>query len=92
MAAKDADSEWYARPITLPVGLLFGLVGPFLGAFLSSATAGDADTSEELRDLRMEVVRLNANVELLTQRVAEVRAIEEAAHPRYGVPPVPFTP
>jgi hypothetical protein len=86
-----------AKPITIPVGVLLALLGPFVGVL----GAQQMDTRDaQIAGLRARIerneatiaaaaladVELRSSVARLADTLGEVRRIEEAAHPRVGVP------
>jgi hypothetical protein len=87
--AKEPDVvQLLSRPITLPVGILLAGIWPvtWFGLRMSGVEQDPSRDAAE-QQLHDDYVRLNATIERLSDTISEVKAIEEAAHPRYGVPP-----
>ena len=71
-----------AKPPAWAITLLI-LVGP--GAGYKAAAYTD-DRDEKIAALELRVERLSSDVSRLADTLGDVRKIEEAAHPRVGVP------
>lgn len=63
--------------------LLIGPAGGFVGA---RYVAPDDDRDDKIVALELRVERLSSDVSRLADTLGDVRKIEEAAHPRVGVP------
>lgn len=83
---KD-DEATVKVPWNVIIPLLAGLLG---GGAATGATSFTRNDEADLNALRVQIVEMRADVKAIGVALQEVKSIEEAAHPRAGVPGGPF--
>ena len=81
--------DWRQMTIPLPLGVIVSVVSGALAAFGMGGFLGGPNGNDlEIKVVRAELAEIRADLRVAIHALEEVRRIEEAAHPRWGVPGV----